>query len=163
MVGIDADIAAILGEPLPEPPSELVKAEIVAAWLGISVQKAHELGRGGILPRKRAGRGNVYQLQECTLAYIDHVQHSPKTEDSRLKRERRIGLELKNAETRGELVAADEVERRWSAILTDVRSFMLAIPSRVGERLAHLTPHDIETMDREIRLALAEASGDADD
>jgi len=52
------------------------------------------------------------------------------------------------------LVKSSEVERAWAAVLRDVRAAMLAVPSRCGATLPHLTAHDIAELDREIRNAL---------
>lgn len=41
-----------------------------------------------------------------------------------------------------------------------VRSNMLALPSRVQQRLGHLTAHDLAEIDREIRDSLEELSDD---
>ena len=167
MSSVDLEIAAILGEtePLPEPPpADLVKGEAIGEWLGISVAKVHELARVGVFPRKRAGRGNIYDLRECILSYVEHVAGSPKTEAARLAKARRIKLEVETAQLQGELVPAADVEREWSAMLTEFRGLMLSIPSRVGERLPALSLADIEVVDRAIRDALTEASGhDGDD
>jgi phage terminase Nu1 subunit (DNA packaging protein) len=54
----------------------------------------------------------------------------------------------------GDLLDAREVEREWSDILRTVRSGCLAIPSRVGSRLPHLTRDDVEVIEREIRGVL---------
>ena len=48
------------------------------------------------------------------------------------------------------------VEREWSAILGTVRAGMLALPSRVGARLGHLTPADVAIIDADVRQVLAE-------
>jgi phage terminase Nu1 subunit (DNA packaging protein) len=37
---------------------------------------------------------------------------------------------------------------------------MLAVPSRVSQRLPHLSAHDVGKIDREFRDALAEVGGD---
>jgi phage terminase Nu1 subunit (DNA packaging protein) len=37
---------------------------------------------------------------------------------------------------------------------------MLVVPSRVRQRLGHLTVADVEVIDREVRDALTEAAGD---
>jgi phage terminase Nu1 subunit (DNA packaging protein) len=68
--------------------------------------------------------------------------------------------ELKAAALRGELLDAGEVEREWGGVLRTVRASMLAIPSRVGARLPHLTATDIGEIDREVRDALGEVAGD---
>ena len=60
----------------------------------------------------------------------------------------------------GRLLAAEVVEREWAAILGGVRARMLAVASRCGGRLPHLTAHDIAEIDREVRAALSELGGD---
>jgi phage terminase Nu1 subunit (DNA packaging protein) len=59
--------------------------------------------------------------------------------------------ELKAKKLSGELVEAAAVEAEWSAILRSVRAAMLAVPSRVAQRLPHLTAHDVAEIDREVR------------
>ena len=51
--------------------------------------------------------------------------------------------ETKAAKLRGSLVDAAEVEAEWSGVLRTVRAGMLAVPSRVSQRLPHLTAHDV--------------------
>jgi phage terminase Nu1 subunit (DNA packaging protein) len=70
--------------------------------------------------------------------------------------------ELKAAERRGELLDAAEVERTWGGVLRTVRASLLAVPSRVGARLPHLTAADVDEIDREVRDALGEISGQSD-
>jgi phage terminase Nu1 subunit (DNA packaging protein) len=43
--------------------------------------------------------------------------------------------EIKAAKLRGSLVEAAEVEAAWSGVLRTVRAGMLAVPSRVSQRL----------------------------
>jgi phage terminase Nu1 subunit (DNA packaging protein) len=62
--------------------------------------------------------------------------------------------ELKVAERRGELLDAAEVERTWGGVVRTIRASMLAIPSRCGARLPHLTAADIAEIDAEVRAAL---------
>ena len=63
---------------------------------------------------------------------------------------------LKNARLRGSLLDAEAVEREWCSILTAVRSGCLAIPSRLGSRLPHLSPADVAKVDAEVRAVLNE-------
>ena len=51
--------------------------------------------------------------------------------------------ELKAAQARGSLLDAEAVEREWSDVLGTVRTGMLAVPSRAGARLPHLTGHNL--------------------
>ena len=64
--------------------------------------------------------------------------------------------ELKAARQRGSLLDAEAVETEWSGVLRTVRAGMLAVPSRVAQRLPHLTAHDVSEIDAEVRAALTE-------
>ncbi len=64
--------------------------------------------------------------------------------------------ELKAARQRGSLLDAEAVQSEWSAILRGVRAAMLAVPSRVAQRLPHLSPHDVREIDAEVRAVLTE-------
>jgi len=59
----------------------------------------------------------------------------------------------------GELVEATAVEAAWTGVLRTVRAGMLAVSSRVAQRLPHLTKHDIAEIDTEIRMLLSELGG----
>lgn len=145
-----------------------VSSRVLAEWLGISTQAVNKHAREGVLRRNEAGR---YDLKANVRAYCRHVrevaagrggaeQLNLTAERARLAREQADSYELKNAVTRGELVDVAEAERAWSDTLRTIRSCMLAVPSRVRQRLGHLTIADIEVIDREVRDALMEASGD---
>ncbi len=68
-------------------------------------------------------------------------------------------VELKNAKMRGELIPAADVAATWSGLVADARQRLLAIPSRLGAKLA-LSRQTVAAMDEEIRAALqALASG----
>ena len=109
--------------------------------------------------RKRAGRGSIYDLRECLLAYIDLIAHSPKTEATRLQQARRDKLELETERLRGEPVSAADVRTEWAALLTKIRGSLLSVPSPVGESAPHLSLADIELVDRANRDTLTEAPG----
>ena len=95
-----------------------------------------------------SGRGGEEQVYELTA------------ERARLAKEQADAHEMKNAISRGQLVEADHVRREWSDILRKVRAAILASPSRLRQRLPHLTAHDVEAMDGELRRALSEAASD---
>jgi phage terminase Nu1 subunit (DNA packaging protein) len=69
--------------------------------------------------------------------------------------------ETKAAKLRGSLVDAAEVEAEWGGVLRTVRASMLAVPSRVSQRLPHLTVHDVAEIDAEVREALTEIGSSA--
>ena len=64
-------------------------------------------------------------------------------ERARLARAQAELAEAKLARQRGALLEADAVEREWADVLRTVRAGMLAVPSRVAQRLPHLTAHDV--------------------
>lgn len=143
-----------------------VTATVLADWLGLTVNRVHALGRDGVLPRTT---GKRYRLRPAILAYCDHARSLAKgkqvdadlaAEKLRLAKANAEKAETTNAKARGELIPAVEVEREWASVLRGVRAAVLALPSRVAQRLGHLTPHDIAAIDREMRDALEELSDD---
>jgi phage terminase Nu1 subunit (DNA packaging protein) len=64
--------------------------------------------------------------------------------------------ETKLNQLSGELVEASAVDAEWMGILRVVRAGMLAVTSRVAQRLPSLTKHDLIEIDNEIRAVLAE-------
>ena len=119
---------------------------------------------------------DAYDLTASTRAYLEHLRGTASGrggeeqvltltgERARLARAQAEAAELKNAQTRGELVKADQVVTEWRGILTDLRAELLALPSRIGTRLPHMTPTDISIIDRELRDILdALSKGKSDD
>jgi phage terminase Nu1 subunit (DNA packaging protein) len=74
-------------------------------------------------------------------------------EESRLKKEQADHFELKNAKLRKELLPIDEVSRVWSEQISEVRSGMLAVVSRVRQRVS-LSAEDAVVLDEESREAM---------
>ncbi len=73
-------------------------------------------------------------------------------------------VELRNAKMRGELIPASDVAATWSGLVADARQRLLAIPSRLGAKLA-LPRQTVAAMDAEIRavlIALAGQGGESD-
>ncbi len=89
---------------------------------------------------------------------IDDTGHgSYSAERARWVAEKALLAELQRLEReRGSLLEAEAVEHEWSDVLRTVRAGMLAVPSRVAQRLPHLTAHDVSEIDSEIRAVLAE-------
>jgi phage terminase Nu1 subunit (DNA packaging protein) len=142
-------------------------AEQLAELLDVSPETVRDLTRRGICVRR--GRGE-YDVAASVGGYCRHLRSTAAgrggagavtglaRERARLAREQADAHALKNALLRGELVDLAEAEREWSAVLRGVRSAMLAVPSRVRQRLGHLTAADVEAIDGEVRAALTEAS-----
>lgn len=68
--------------------------------------------------------------------------------------------EIRGAKLRGELVPAADVEAEWASVLADLRAALLAIPSRVGAKLA-LSRETVAAIDSEIRASLGALAASA--
>ncbi|MBQ4824145.1 terminase small subunit [Leisingera sp. HS039] len=124
---------------------------------GIAVQYGHD----------------VYDLSATVTAYVTHLrgiaagwgtadQAAQLTaERARLAKEQADAQALKNAKLREELVEAEKVERAWSDILRQIRSRILAVPSRLRSDHPGVSRDTIDAMDRALRAALTEL-GNAD-
>lgn len=146
-----------------------VSLDELAGVLGVHKRNLQTAVDRGALTRVTRGK---YPLGKSIRAYCeflreraasrDHVRVGSglATERERIAREQADALEMKNAAARGELIPAKDVEAQWADILRMVRSGMLALPSRVQQRLGHLTAHDLAEIDREIRDTLEELSDD---
>lgn len=142
-------------------PGTMTEAEL-AAFLGIVTSRIRTLHREGVMVKAGRGRFDVRaslanylsRLREGAVKGGGQVPDDLKAEKLRLARQQADKLELANAAARGELVRSADVEREWSNVLRDVRSTMLAVPSRVGSKLAHLSAHDVAEIDSEIKAAL---------
>lgn len=170
MMKSDQDILDLIGEPsAAENAIDTISPNELARLLGISPRAVRNLAADGIL--ERAGKGD-FRAAESVQAYVRYREALARKKRSdgqnlkaaaevRLKAAQADAAEMKAAAMRGELLNARDVEAAWAAILRDVRAGMLAVPGRVQQTLPHLTAHDLQTFDREIRDALAEMSGES--
>lgn len=140
----------------------------MASLLGVTTRTLRDLAERGLVEKRGRGR---YALSSVTI-YIEHLrgvasgrgdeQHvfDLTRERARLAKEQADAQELKNAAFRGDLVQVEEVKREWADVLRTVRAKILAVPSRARQSLAHLTAHDVEKIDGELRRALEELAHD---
>ena len=141
-----------------------VTAEALAGWLGTTTARINALARGGRIPRRA---DKLFDLRPAVRAYVADLKvakgnsalaNNPElnAEKIRLARASAEKLETANLKAKGDLAPLAEVERAWAGILRDVRAALLALPSRAASHLGHLTPHDVATLDREVRAVLEE-------
>lgn len=158
-------IALLVGDCTPVRTgvdSTHITTDQLADLLGLTANRVNTLVREGHIPR--AGKGR-FDRREAVRSYCEHIRKQASgrsaanpelTEQrTRLASEQADKAEMQNAIARRELIPAVDVEREWSSVLRDVRAAMMAVPSRLQQRLWHLTTHDVTTIDREIRDALA--------
>ncbi|MBS0483209.1 MAG: terminase small subunit [Proteobacteria bacterium] len=146
-----------------------VSLDDLAGILGVHKRNLQTAVDRGALTRLSRGK---YALGKSIRGYCEYLRETAANRDhfrvgtglaaerERETRERADALALKNAAARGELLPAKEVEAQWADILRMIRSGMLALPSRVQQRLGHLSAHDLAVLDREIRDTLDELSDD---
>lgn len=143
-------------------PAEDVSAAELGDLLGLSARSVTDLAAKGLAIRTGKGR---YDLRGTLRAYLAHLRGlaaragdaSLTAERAREVRERADSLALKNAAARRDLVPAAEVEVAWFGILREVRTRMLAVPSRVQQRIVGLTASDVAVIEGEVREALTDA------
>jgi terminase small subunit / prophage DNA-packing protein len=145
----------------------VVTAAVLADLLAVSPRTIADLGKRGVVV-KQGVKG--YRLRESVRGYAEYLRKaladrgdaataaSAAKERSRLLKEQADAQAIKNATARGELLAANEVVRKWSDILRTVRDRLLALPGRVATQIPHLKRSDTAILDREIRDALTELS-----
>jgi phage terminase Nu1 subunit (DNA packaging protein) len=160
-----AEIYTLVGGP---PEIDGVTAAELGEWINLAAPRINALAREGRIPRRADGR---FDLQPAIRAYVDSLRlktggsalaSNPElnAEKIRLAKANADKVETANAKARGELAPLPEVERAWAGILRDVRAALLALPSRAASRLGHLTPHDVKTLDSEVRAVLVEMAED---
>jgi phage terminase Nu1 subunit (DNA packaging protein) len=161
---------AELLQPSPAIPASVTGPEL-ADLLGVSGKTVRELAGRGIVVRARRG---AYELRASVRGYAEHLRSiatgkaggeavaaGAAAARKRLAEAQADKVEIANAHARGALVDAEAVQREWSEVLRMVRAGMLAVPSRCGARLPHLSAHDVGEIDVEVRAVLTEVgSGD---
>lgn len=136
--------------------SQLVKKGLPVESDGkIDIAKGRVWIAENVNPVRSAGQ------REDRLPFSEERQQTSLTaQRQRLAKEQADAAALKNAKARGEVVRASDVEREWGGILRKVRSGVMAVPSRLRQQLPHLTAHDVQLIDAELRIALEGLSHD---
>ena len=126
----------------------------IAAHLDLGVRHVRRLLAAGVLPRSK-GRGGL-DLDRCRLAYISHlrgVAAGHQSEDgsldlteerAKLAREQTETAALRNAESRKELLPADQVIEYWAKQIVATKSRIRALPHEIKGAIPHLTSEEIE-------------------
>jgi terminase small subunit / prophage DNA-packing protein len=141
--------------------SEVPGSALAELW-GVTPQAVSLLEKRGVIARN----GRRFDRDESTRCYCAHLRQlatgrggeggiaSAAAERARLIREQADAQAMKNAVARGEVLDAGEVERKWSEGFREVRSAMLAVPSRCAGRLPYLSRSDVSLIDQLVREAL---------
>ena len=163
------DLSHLLGTEKIEPvasaiPATMSEAEL-SSFLALSSSRILTLAADGVFVRSSRGR---FDVAVSIRRYVARLQEGAaragrppdagsddlKAEKLRLTRAQADKEEARVKREAGDLVEAEAVTREWAGILRDLRNALLAVPSRCGAVLPHLTATDTATLDREIRKAL---------
>ena len=104
----------------------------------------------GVEPAKRDGRTLYYEPRPALEAIYCTGPGALDRERTRLAKEQADAQELKNAESRGELVPASQVEAMWVRLFSAARIRLLAVPSKVAPLVVGLEREaEVEAIVRE--------------
>lgn len=133
-----------------------------SSWLNLASSTVRNKARDGVFVKDgkyydvaASVRNYLAQLRE-TASKVRNTRTTEELDAAKLAKEQATAekIELANAKARGLLVDSAAVEREWSSVLRDVRSAVLAVPSRIGGKFPHLSAHDLAGIEAEIKAAL---------
>lgn len=127
-----------------------VSSTVLANLFGVSTRRIRQFENEGIIQKVARGK---YSLQENIKSYITYIQatsnlkNDEKTDEevnydvehALLEKRKREKIELELAEMRGEMHKSEDVERVMNDMLSNFRSKLLALPSRLAPQLVTLT------------------------
>ena len=140
--------------------SETVSGPWLAERLGITPTTVSKLGGDGILKRVARGR---YELWPSIAGYVTYLRRGATQRESptHKARARLLAVQAEKAEfelaqERGAWLKESDVIAEYSAIVSQMRARLLALPARMGGKVPSLTLEDIDALDREVRGCLTE-------
>ncbi len=153
---------------------------VIARLLDLSERRVQQLSREGVIPKAERGQ---YDLIGSVCGYVRYLRDQATkaqagapdyaAERARFIRARADLAEMEAEEKRGALIAAEEIEAAWIAVLALLRTRLLALPDRLAPQVFEQstvgdTRNLIRTTIREVLDDLAqpdvqlEASADID-
>ncbi|KGL00054.1 terminase small subunit, Nu1 [Thalassobacter stenotrophicus] len=141
---------------------------VIAKLLDLTERRVQQLSREGVIPKADRGqyaligsvRGYVHYLRDQAIkAQAGAPDYA--AERARFVRARADLAEMEAEEKRRSLIAADEIEGAWIAVLTLLRTRILALPDRLAPQIVDQstvgeTRNLIRTAIREVLDDLAE-------
>ena len=128
----------------------LVSIEVICEILdGVSPRRVQQLAKNGVI--SKAARGQ-YDLIACARALIDDAQSANSRagvlyeQRARLVRLQADRVEMENSTRAGELVNVEEYSAGYLREIMNVRTNLLAIPTKVAPLAAHKSPSEVFTV-----------------
>jgi phage terminase Nu1 subunit (DNA packaging protein) len=138
---------------------------VIARLLDLSERRVQQLSREGVIPKAERGQ---YDLIGSVRGYVRYLRDQAQkaqagapdyaAERARFIRARADLAEMEAQEKRRALIAADQIEAAWIAVLALLRTRMLALPDRLApQAFDQPTVGDTRTL---IRTAIREVLDD---
>ncbi|WP_354689936.1 terminase small subunit, Nu1 [Lentibacter algarum] len=138
---------------------------VIAKLLDLSERRVQQLSREGVIPKAERGQ---YDLIGSVRGYVRYLRDQAlkaqagapdyAAERARFIRARADLAEMEAKEKRRSLIAADQVEAAWIAVLALLRTRLLALPDRLAPQvLEQSTVGDTRNL---IRAAIREVLDD---
>lgn len=141
--------------------------QVLAELFGVQIPNISQLTTSGVIEVGPPGRNN---LLVCAHRYIMHLKAKADgrfkamgelgDEKARLTKAQADMAEMEAEEMAGTLVRRDEVVQEWQGILMDMKSKLMALPSKAATLVADEENPALcqEILDRMVREALQELS-----
>jgi phage terminase Nu1 subunit (DNA packaging protein) len=112
---------------------------VIAKLLDLSERRVQQLSREGVIPKATRGQ---YDLVGSVRGYVRYLRDQAAkaqagapdyaSERARFIRARADLAEMEAEEKRGAVIAAEDVEAAWIAVLALLRTRLLALPDRLA-------------------------------
>ena len=115
---------------------------VIARLLDLSERRVQQLSREGVIPKAERGQ---YDLIGSVRGYVHYLRDQAikaqagapdyAAERARFIRARADLAEMEAEEKRGALIAAEQIEAAWIAVLALLRTRLLALPDRLAPQV----------------------------
>ena len=140
------------------PTGPLVEREgLEERWMNITRTRTDS-------PRPSAMRRVAIAEKAADRELIEKAYQLPDYNESRARSEFEKAnlLELERKQKEKQLLPADQVERVWANTVATVKTKLLAVPTRLRQRIPHLSLEEVAIADELIRESLSELAGESD-
>lgn len=144
----------------PAPASEfnpIVNSTVLARLFGVTMETLRQWRIDGLPDEGKTGKSVRFDVRKAIAWRVQRAANAETPDDSKARKLKAEAerLEMQNAETRGELVRRDTVEREAREEAETLKQAMMNIPPRLAQILAN------ESNAALVEAALAEAIADA--
>jgi phage terminase Nu1 subunit (DNA packaging protein) len=116
-------------------------AKVIASLFDITERRVQQLVAQGVIPKTERGRYELFPAVQGYIKFLRERKLSEAVVSLDEARQRKLAAEAEMAEielakARADVVRIDDVARQWDAILSGVRTRLLALPTKVAPMVA---------------------------